>query len=78
MATTNGPATGNATVQFPPNTPFGIEVQVPVGLPSLDCNAAPYVNPAASTYISNAIGASSSIVGAIAKTVAGVKFAIPA
>jgi hypothetical protein len=57
MAVTAGPATGTAEILCgtPPTT--GIEVQVPLGLPSLSPSSAPFLDPGIATTVnaSNAI-----------------------
>lgn len=59
MATAQGPASGTAAYFF--GGTCGVEVQVPNGLPSLNPNAAPYIDPQsafAGTVLNKAVGTS--------------------
>jgi hypothetical protein len=87
MATTAGPASGTAELILGAGTGsvgVPLEVQVPNGLPSLEPSRAAYVDPQASTYITNA-NSTTAVAGAVNTTLlpAGapgltIKFAIPA
>lgn len=76
-ATAAGPSSGTASLLFGAGPTTSIDVEVPLGLPAIDPNAAPYVDPQAATFTANN-NTTSTVAGAIAKTVVGVKFAIPA
>lgn len=77
MSIIAGPSSGTASLVFGGTPVASIDVEVPNGLPALDPNAAPYVDPQASTFMSNTNN-TSTFSGSIAKTVVGVKFALPA
>lgn len=79
MANTNGPATGTA-VLFLGNPPTAsVEVQVPVGLPSLEPSRAPFVDPGqAGTTITGASIVPVNTTFTFGVTGATVRFANPA